>query len=68
MAKEDISDDVADSNVALESGGPNKSKLADPNVVDWDGPDDALNPLNWPSRKRWAHVVMVALLALVTYV
>lgn len=38
---------------------------ADTKIVDWDGPDDPANPLNWPSRKRWAHIIMVSLLGLV---
>ncbi|KAI1158395.1 fluconazole resistance protein 1 [Nemania serpens] len=42
------------------------SKLEDPNVVDWDGPDDPANPHNWPDRKRWSHIAIVSLLALVT--
>ena len=24
-----------------------KSELPDPDVVDWDGPDDPANPMNW---------------------
>lgn len=35
-------------------------------VVDWDGPNDTANPLNWSSGKKWAHIAMVALLPLVT--
>ncbi|OJJ42364.1 hypothetical protein ASPZODRAFT_155293 [Penicilliopsis zonata CBS 506.65] len=34
-------------------------------IVDWDGPEDAQNPHNWPAGKRWAHVIMVALISLV---
>lgn len=25
----------------------------DPNVVDWDGPTDPANPLNWRTNKKW---------------
>lgn len=35
-------------------------------VVDWNGPRDRANPHNWPSRKKWTHVVLVSLLALAT--
>lgn len=42
------------------------SKQVDDTIVDWDGPDDASNPRNWPSMKRWAHVVLVSVLALIT--
>ncbi|RDW63791.1 MFS multidrug transporter [Coleophoma cylindrospora] len=51
---------------SLESGSPDNHSLADTNIVDWDGKDDPANPVNWTSRKRWAHAIMVALFALVT--
>jgi hypothetical protein len=38
----------------------------DANIVDWDGPQDPNNPRNWPKGKKWAHIVMVSLFALVT--
>ncbi|MCJ1248048.1 hypothetical protein MMC30_005263 [Trapelia coarctata] len=25
----------------------------DPDLVDWDGPDDPANPMNWPVSKKW---------------
>jgi len=30
------------------------------NIVDWDGPDDPENPMNWPSLKRWTHIMLVS--------
>ncbi|KAF2014428.1 MFS general substrate transporter [Aaosphaeria arxii CBS 175.79] len=36
----------------------------DDNVVDWDGPDDPQNPLNWPVRKRYLHAIFVSSIAL----
>ncbi|KAF7557269.1 hypothetical protein G7Z17_g806 [Cylindrodendrum hubeiense] len=36
----------------------------DPNIVDWDGPDDPENPLNWSSSKKNMHVVIVSLFSL----
>ncbi|KAL3472237.1 putative MFS transporter [Aspergillus californicus] len=35
------------------------------NLVDWDGDSDPINPRNWPKHKRWAHVIVVSILALV---
>ncbi|ROV88552.1 hypothetical protein VMCG_10379 [Cytospora schulzeri] len=35
-------------------------------VVDWSGPDNNANPHKWPSHKKWTHIVLVSLLALVT--
>jgi hypothetical protein len=40
----------------------------DPNIVGWDGSGDAQNPHNWSSGKRWAHIILVSVLGLVTYV
>ncbi|RMZ87292.1 hypothetical protein DV736_g5487, partial [Chaetothyriales sp. CBS 134916] len=34
-------------------------------IVDWDGPDDPGNPVNWPHEKRWVHVILVAILGLI---
>ena len=53
------------SSVALEAVLPGGGEDATTNVVDWDGPDDAANPVNWPSRKRWAHIITVAILGLI---
>ncbi|GAB7337237.1 hypothetical protein MBLNU457_g2610t2 [Dothideomycetes sp. NU457] len=25
----------------------------DPNLIEWDGPDDEENPMNWPEGKKW---------------
>ncbi|KAF4311535.1 Major facilitator superfamily [Botryosphaeria dothidea] len=36
----------------------------DPNLVDWDGPDDLTNPMNWPYSKRLGHVVMASITSL----
>jgi hypothetical protein len=30
------------------------------NVVDWDGPEDPQNPLNWPAWKRMTQVVLAS--------
>ncbi|CCF33710.1 hypothetical protein CH063_05851 [Colletotrichum higginsianum] len=38
--------------------------LAEPNmdkeIVDWETPDDRLNPLNWSPRKKLSHVMLVS--------
>ncbi|PSN60596.1 membrane transporter [Corynespora cassiicola Philippines] len=38
----------------------------DPNVVDWDGPDDPENPQNWPESKKWGMIGALAAVTLVT--
>ncbi|KAL0939898.1 uncharacterized protein CTRU02_206508 [Colletotrichum truncatum] len=32
----------------------------DPFVIDWEGPDDVLNPQKWSSRTKLAHVLLVS--------
>ncbi|KAJ5247128.1 MFS transporter cpaT [Penicillium chermesinum] len=38
----------------------------DPNIVDWDGPDDPENPLNWSKSKKLKATVSIALITLLT--
>ncbi|KAI0884383.1 MFS general substrate transporter [Annulohypoxylon maeteangense] len=39
-------------------------KTYDPNIVDWDGPDDPENPLNWSGLKKGLHIAYVSLFVL----
>jgi hypothetical protein len=50
----------------LEKGSAEDSALPETEIVDWDGEDDPTNPRNWPKSKRWAHVVIISILALIT--
>lgn len=38
----------------------------DPNVVDWDGPEDPQNPQNWPAKKKWTNVAVLSFMTLLT--
>ncbi|KAI4160852.1 MAG: hypothetical protein LQ342_005377 [Letrouitia transgressa] len=38
----------------------------DPNVVDWDGPEDPENPLNWPTSKKLAAIAIVSMITLLS--
>lgn len=40
----------------------------DPNIVDWDGPNDPDNPLNWSTKKKWGHIAVLASITFLTYV
>ena len=37
------------------------------NEVNWDGDDDPLNPMNWKASKRWLNLLVIAMMALITY-
>ncbi|KAL9610375.1 MAG: hypothetical protein Q9167_004915 [Letrouitia subvulpina] len=38
----------------------------DPNIVDWDGPDDPENPLNWSVAKKLAAIGIVSMITLLS--
>lgn len=50
---------------SLEAALPGGGDGVTANIIDWNGPDDAANPINWPSHTRWAHIITVALLGLI---
>jgi hypothetical protein len=35
-------------------GAPSEN---DANIVDWDGDDDPVNPMNWPAGRKWGETV-----------
>ena len=45
-----------------------RSTEVDPNIVDWDGPDDPKNPVNWSENLKWANVAVVASITFLTQV
>ncbi|RFU29644.1 hypothetical protein B7463_g6702, partial [Scytalidium lignicola] len=38
----------------------------DPNVVDFEGPDDPDNAMNWPGRKKFLNILVVSLITLLS--
>jgi len=43
-----------------EEQQPEQPPPKDPNLVDWDGPDDPENPMNWPVSKKWTVTISFA--------
>lgn len=37
-----------------------KAPKKDPNLVEWDGPDDPENPQNWPKWKKWVYTMTLS--------
>jgi len=56
--------DTATISSADEAENEDNSPSPDPNIIDFDGPSDPENPLNWPSSKRWG---MIALISAITF-
>lgn len=40
----------------------------DPNMVDWDGPNDPENPQNWSVRFKWMMTIVVIIMTVNVYV
>lgn len=38
----------------------------DPNIVDWDGPDDPANPMNWPASKKLIAIGLVSFITMLS--
>lgn len=57
----------------VKSGGASEKTMSthqdeteiDPNIVDWDGPDDPQNPMNWPT---WRKLVSVGIVSAITFI
>ncbi|AEO63142.1 uncharacterized protein THITE_120949 [Thermothielavioides terrestris NRRL 8126] len=43
-----------------QDAGQPELEVDDPDIVDWDGPDDPQNPRNWAGPAKLAHVVLVS--------
>ena len=60
-AKEaDLEANVSASSQTSDINQKKEDQAVDPNIVDWDGPDDPLNPMNWPAWKINAHIFLVS--------
>ena len=53
-------------NSALDIASHDEKALQDPNIVDWDGPDDPENPLNWSSSKKLVAMTIVSLVTMLS--
>lgn len=40
----------------------------DPDLVDWEGPDDPENPMNWPRGRKLLITITISFITLLTYV
>ncbi|PSN68463.1 rade putative MSF transporter [Corynespora cassiicola Philippines] len=52
--------DVEKAQIGATAPANQELKGAEPELVDWDGPDDPENPQNWPARKKWLNVGVLA--------
>jgi hypothetical protein len=45
---------------------PDGETEQDPNIIDFDGPDDPANPMNWRFAKKWGMVFLVSAITFLT--
>lgn len=45
---------------------PSGQESTDPNIVNWDGPDDPANPMNWSSKEKITAIGIVSLITLLS--
>ncbi|KAI1206469.1 MFS general substrate transporter [Annulohypoxylon truncatum] len=58
-----------DSERGVEEGSNSRELAADekdPNIVDWDGPNDPENPMTWPDSKKWINISIISIITIVT--
>lgn len=48
------------------AGESDQQAEQDPNIVDFDGPDDPENPLNWTFYKKWGMVLLISAITFLT--
>lgn len=41
--------------------------VPDANIVNWEGPDDPQNPMNWSSSLKWSNVAIISTITFLTY-
>ena len=51
---------------ATGAGASGQGEEINPDIVDWEGPDDPHNPQNWTARKKWSMIGALAAVTLVT--
>ena len=55
--------ELSDLHHEQQSEDGNETK--DPNLVDWDGPDDPESPLNWPTWFKWANIITFSTITMI---
>jgi hypothetical protein len=48
------------------AGSSDEETEHDPNIVDFDGPDDPSNPMNWRVGKKWGMVFLISAITFLT--
>ncbi|MCJ1317415.1 hypothetical protein MMC15_002739 [Xylographa vitiligo] len=53
--------------VELEEGkSTQQAEVKDPNVVDWDGPNDPMKAVNWSKKRKWGTIACLSAMTFIT--
>ena len=66
-AEVDLENGKDESSSNREEQEVNQGEPLDPNIIDWDGPDDPQNARNWSSMKKWGNIAVIASITFLTY-
>jgi hypothetical protein len=67
VEKQQPDDSVQDVDVEIsKTDSENGSGEVDPNIVDFDGPNDPHNPMNWSKKRKWLNGGFLSVLTLIT--
>lgn len=62
--KDDSDSGGDDDDNGKNNHSPPEASEKDPNLVEWDGPNDPENPKNWPTSKKWINTMALAAMTL----
>lgn len=49
----------------LADDGPDAYDVSTDNIIDFEGPDDPSNPMNWSALYKWSMVILISILSLI---
>ena len=47
--------------------GPHVSEKEDPNIVDFNGPDDPEKAVNWSAKRKYSMLALISVMTFITY-
>lgn len=66
-ANTDVEKEAGSETSSVPSRSPAREKQ-DPNIIDWDGPDDPADPMNWKTSQKTATISLASVITFITYV
>lgn len=64
----DVKDSAGEKESSEKKDADTNDTVVDPNIVDWDGPNDPANPRNWSKKRKLLNTSLISLSVLYSYV